>query len=249
VTVTIRRLLLVVCWLFVGHLTLAGLYWALLNVPESNVLALGTSALLVLLMLIGAGIVDVTGLLWLRPDRTFRAALVRSLGALPAFVLALLVWFAISWIVGWIEIRYEVRGSELSAWLIAKFNWTRTGWLHRAIPLVLGALRYVLGVSLAVSLLAVAAIDGFSSVVRLRWLLRALTPGQLVIITIAIAGLIWLPWQYIYWRPAAIPANTVEVLFNIIKLALFGLVAHVGWALILWAPQRNIPAPPAPRTM
>jgi hypothetical protein len=250
VTVTIRRLLAVVCWLFLGHLTLAAMYWALLNVPESNVLALGLSALLVLLILIGAGLVDVTGLLWLRPDRTFRAALARSLRALPAFILALLLWFAISWIVGALELKYENRTGELTAWLIAKFNWTRTNWLHRAIPLLLDALRYVLGVSLAVSLVAVAALDGFGGIFRFRWLLRAFTPGQLVIITIAIAGLIWLPWQYIYWRPAAIPANTAEVLFNVTKLALVGLLAHIGWALVLWAPQRyNTPERPAQRAM
>jgi hypothetical protein len=239
VTVTVRRLLAVVCWLFAGHVVLVGLYWTLLNVPESNVLALGASALLALLILIGACVVDVTGLLWLRPDRTLRASLARSLRALPAFILALLLWVAINWLVGAIETRYEMRTGELSAWLIAKFNWTHTAWLHRAIPLLLSALRYVLGVSLAVSLLAFAAVDGIGGIVRLRWLPRALRPGSLVIIAIAIAGLIWLPWQYIYWRPAAIPANMVEVLFNVTKLAVAGLLAHVGWALVLWTPQRK----------
>ena len=238
-TVNVRRLLAVVLWLLVGHLVLGGLYWALLNVPESNVLALGTSALLALLILIGACVVDVTGLLWLRSDRTWRTALGRSLRVLPAFVIALLLWWAISWMVGRLEARYEVNTGELTAWFIAKFNWTRTGWVHRLIPLALDALRYVLGVSLAVSLVAFAAIEGFAGLFRLRWLLRALTPGQLVIIAIAIAGLIWLPWQYIYWRPAAIPANSIELLFNAVKLAIVALLIHIGWALILWAPQRR----------
>jgi hypothetical protein len=239
VTVTVRRLLAVVGWLFAGHVALGGLYWALLNVPESNVLALGTSALLALLIVMGACLVDVTGLLWLRPDWRWRAALARSLRVLPVFVLALLLWCAINWIVNAIELRYEARSGELDAWLIAKFNWTRNAWLHRTIPILLAALRYVLGLSLAVSLAAFAAVEGFVEVVRLRWLVRALTPGQLAIIAVSVAALLWLPWQYIYWRPAAIPANTIELLFNGTKLLIVGLLVHLGWALILWAPQRR----------
>jgi hypothetical protein len=250
VTVTVRRLLAVVCWLFVGHLTLGGLYWLLLNVPESNVLALGTSALLLLLIVIGLGIVDVTGLVWLHPDRTLRAALGRSLRALPVFLLALALWFVINWIAGAIEIRYEARTGEITAWFIAKFNWTRTNWVHRLIPLLIDGIRYVLGVSLVVSLIAAATMDGFVAIFRPRWLLRALSPGSLVIIAVSITALIWLPWQYVYWRPAAIPANVAEVLFNGIKLGIIGLLAHVGWALVLWAPQRhNTPDRPAQRAI
>lgn len=238
-TVTVRRLLAVVCWLFVGHLALGGLYWLLLNVPESNVLALGTSGLLVLLIVIGLGIVDVTGLAWLQPDRSFRAALGRSLRLLPVFVIALVLWWAINWIAGAIELRYEARTGEITAWFIAKFNWTRTNWVHRLIPLLINGFRYVLGVSIAVSLLAAATMDGVGAIFRPRWLMRALSPVSLVIITVSIAALIWLPWQYVYWRPAAIPANVVEVLFNGIKLGAIGLLAHLGWALVLWAPQRH----------
>jgi hypothetical protein len=239
VTFNVRRLLAVLLWLLIGHIVLGGLYWTLLNVPESNVLALGTSAMLVLVILVGICLVDVTGLLWLRPDWSWRAAFARSLHALPAFIVALLLWFLISWIVGAIETRYEARSGELDAWLIAKFNWTRTAWLHRAIPLLLGALRYVLGVSLVVSLLAFAAVDGFVEVVRLRWLLRALSPVQLIIIGVIVAGLFWLPWHYIYWRPASIPPNTLEMLFVGTKLAIVALLTHLGWTLVLWAPQRR----------
>ncbi len=247
---TLRRLLAVVCWLFVGHLALGGLYWLLLNVPESNVLALGTSALLVLLIVLGIGTVDVTGLVWLRPDRRFRAALGSSLRVLPVFLLALALWCVINWIAGAIEVRYEARTGEITAWFIAKFNWTRTNWVHRLIPLLIDGIRYVLGVSLVVSLVAAAAMDGFLAIFRPRWLLRALSPGSLVIIAVSIAALIWLPWQYVYWRPAAIPANVTELLFNGLKLALIGLLAHIGWALVLWAPQRhNTPDRPAQRAI
>ena len=238
-TVSLRRLVAVVCWLFLGHLALGGLYWLLLIVPESNVLALSTSFLLAVVLLIGACVVDVTGLLWLRPDWRWRQALMRSLRVLPAFILATIVFLAIFWIVAAMELRYEARTGELDAWLIAKFNWTRTAWLHRVISYALDALRYVLGLSLAVSLVAFAAVEGFADIFRLRWLWRALSPGQLAIVTIAVAGLFWLPWQYIFWRPATIPPNTVELLFNGAKLVIFGVLANLGVALLLWAPQRK----------
>jgi hypothetical protein len=242
----LRRLAGVVLWLFAGHLALGGLYWALLNVPESNVLALATSALLALVIVVGAGIVEVTGLLWLRPEWRWRAALARSLRVLPAFILALLLWCVVNWIVGAIETRYEARTGELDAWLIAKFNWTRTAWLHRLIPLLFAAVRYVIGFSLAVSLVAFAAAGRFIDVLRLRWLLRALSPGQLVIIGVAVAGLMWLPWNYVYWRPEAIPANRAELLFIGAKLAALGLLVHLGWALVLWAPHASAKDPGGP---
>jgi hypothetical protein len=239
VTVSLRRLVVVVCWLFFGHLALGGLYWLLLLVPESNVLALSTSFLLVVMLLIGACIVDVTGLLWLRPDWRWRQALMRSLRVLPAFMVATIVLLAIFWIVAAMELRYEARTGELDAWLIAKFNWTRTAWLHRVITYTFDALRYVLGVSLAVSLVAFAAVEGFAAIFRLRWLRRALSPGQLAIVLLAGAGLFWLPWNYVYWRPAAIPPNTAELLFNGTKLVIVGVLMNLGIALLLWAPQRK----------
>jgi hypothetical protein len=239
VTVTIRRLLAVVLWLLLGHVALGGAYWLLLNVPESNVLALSTSFALALVLVIGACLVDVTALLWLRPDWRWRAALLRSVRVLPVFIIALVVWVAIYWIVTAMELRYEARTGEVDAWLIAKFNWTRTAWLHRTLSYVFEALRWVLSTSVAVALLTFAAVDGFAEIFRLRWLWRALSPGQLVIITVAVVGLFWLPWQYIYWRPAAIPPNTVELLFNGAKLFIVAFLINLGIALVLWAPQRR----------
>ncbi len=233
----LRRLLAVTLWLFVGHAALGGLYWALLNVPESNVLALSLSALIVLLLVVGACIVDVTGLIWLRPEWRFRAALARSVRVLPVFLLALAMWWAVSWFVGRYEARYLVSKGELDAWLIAHFNITRSAWMQRLIPILFAFVRDVLGTSLAVSLVAAAAVGSFFDIFRFRWLLRALSPVQLVIIAVAVAGLIWLPWQGAYWRPSWIHSSSMELAFIVAKLTVLGLVAHLGWALILWAPH------------
>ncbi len=241
--VMLRRMLGATVWLFVGHAALAGLYWALLNVPESNVLALSLSALLVLLLVVGACIVDVTGLLWLRPEWRFRAALARSIRVLPVFLLALAMWWAVSWFVGRYEARYLVNKGELDAWLIAHFNITRNAWLQRLMPILFAFVRDVLGVSLAVSLVAAAAVGSFFDIFRFRWLLRALSPVQLVIIAVAVAGLIWLPGQGVYWRPAWIRSSSMELAFIGVKLTVLGLIAHLGWALILWAPHDSARGP------
>jgi hypothetical protein len=56
----------VTLWLLLAQAMLAALYWALLSTPESNVLMLGTSALLVVLLLAVAGLaLDVAMRLWM----------------------------------------------------------------------------------------------------------------------------------------------------------------------------------------
>lgn len=232
------RIVKVALWLFAGHAVLGGIYWGFLNVPESNVLMLLLSALLALVLLIGAGIVKTTGLLWLRPDWTFRAALSRSIRAFPAFLVALALWLAVRWL----SIRFlryhEAHSGELDAWFISTLNWTRITWLHRTIDWILHIVQFVIGTSLAVTLLATIATGSFAHAASLGWLKRAFSPLQLVIIAVAFYGLIYLPWQAVYWRPASLPATAAEVAFAITKLLLLALVMHIGASLILWSPQR-----------
>lgn len=233
----IGRLATVVLWLCVGHALLGGLYWTLLNVPESNVLMLIASVLLAILIVVGAAVIDTTALLWLRADWPLGRALRRSLVALPIFLLALAVWLLIAWICGRLASVHEVRGSELDAWLIAKFDWTRTAWLHRAIDYAIAIVKYVLGLSLAVSLLSIGAAESIADVGRLRWIPRGLHWLQLVVVAVAVYGLVWLPWQAVYWRPASLPPTSVQIVFSVVKLVVIDVLMHVGWALVLWAPQ------------
>jgi hypothetical protein len=236
--VNAARIVIVALWLFAGHAVLGGIYWGFLNVPESNVVMLLISALLALLLLTGAGIVKTTGLLWLRPDWTFRAALSRSVRALPAFLVALALWLLVRWVCVRLLRYHEAHSGELDAWFIATFNWTRITWLHRTIDWLLHIVQFVIGTSLAVTLLATVATGSFADAASPRWLKRAFSPLQLVIIAVAFYGLIYLPWQAVYWRPASLPATAAEVAFALTKLILLGLVMHVGGSLILWSPQR-----------
>jgi hypothetical protein len=237
--VNVARIVMVALWLFVGHAALGGLYWGFLNVPESNVLMLILSALLALLLVVSAGVIDTMGLLWLRPVETWRTALRRSLPALPAFLAALALWLIVRWICVRLLRYHEAHSGELDAWFIATFNWTRITWLHRTIDWILHVVQFVIGTSLAVTLLSTLAAGPIAGAFRANWLKRALSPLQLLIITVAFYGLIYLPWQAVYWRPASLPATAVEVAFALTKLTLFGLIMHIGWTLILWAPQRS----------
>jgi hypothetical protein len=243
--VNIARIVIVALWLFAGHAALGGIYWGFLHVPESNVLMLLVSALLALVLVAGAGIVKTTGLLWLRPDRTFRTALRRSVPALPAFLAALALWLIVRWICVRLLRYHEAHSGELDAWFIATFNWTRITWLHRTIDWTLHVVQFVIGTSLAVTLLATAASGSFADAVHPRWLKRAFSPLQLAIIAVAFYGLIYLPWQAVYWRPAALPASAAEVAFALAKLTLLGLAMHIGLSLILWSPQRDLSRRPA----
>jgi hypothetical protein len=240
----IARVCGVTAWLLVGHLLLVGLYWLLLNVPESNALALAASALLGLLLVCGAGIIDTSALILLKPGTTARQALARGVRLLPVFVLALLVWLAVSWTCGWLRGVHDAHSTQIDAWLIAKFDWTKTAALHRTIVDVLSVIRYVIGISLAVSLVAVAAFESGADVLRLRWIGRAFRPLQLVAIAVAIFGLVWLPWQAAYWLPRQVPDSNLQIAFATVKLAAIAVLAHVGWAIVLWAPQRQTIAPP-----
>lgn len=242
----IARLGAVAAWLLIGHAVLLCLYWGLLNVPESNALALALSAFLGLLLVCGAGIIDTAALILLKPGTTGRQALARSVRLLPAFILALLVWLAVSWTCGWLGGLHDAHSTEMDAWLIAKFDWTKTTLLHRTIVDVLSVIRYIIGISLAVSLVAVAAFDSGADVLRLRWIGRAFRPLQLAAIAVAIFGLMWLPWQAAYWLPRNVPDSNVQIIVATLKLLAIAVLAHVGWAIVLWAPQRQATTAPPP---
>jgi hypothetical protein len=245
--VNVARIIVVALWLFVGHAALGGLYWGFLNVPESNVLMLIVSALLAVLLVVGTGIVETTGLLWLRADWTWRMALRRSLRALPAFLAALALWLVVRWICHRLLRYHEAHSGELDAWFIATFDWTRITWLHRTIDYTLHFVQFVIGTSLAVTLLATAAPGPLGEAVHPRWVRRAVSPLQLAIVAVAFYGLIFLPWQAVYWRPASLPASAAEVAFALAKLSILGLIMHIGWSLILWAPQRKVVSEAAPK--
>jgi hypothetical protein len=238
------RLVKVTLWLLVGHGMLAAVYWGLLNVPESNVAMLAASTALVMALLVGAIVVEVGAVLGLGTDAPWTERAWRALAAAPAFVFALAIWFAFAWLHSRLASLHEARSGEIDAWLIARFDWTRTAWLHRAMSLALHFLRDVLGLSLAVGALVTGTLGTLSDLLRLRWTRHAFAWRRLLVITLALVCLIWLPWQASTWRPASLPSNVVQPIFAAAKLAVIAVIAHMGWTLILWSatlsPRRQV---------
>jgi hypothetical protein len=251
----IGRLFKVTLWLLAGHAVLAGLYWALLNVPESNVLMLGATTLLAIALLLVAAIVEGRAVMQLDvSQRTFRWFVAASV---PALVVALVIYFTFTLIYDRIGAWHQQHSGEIDAWLIARFDWTQTTWLHRAIGLANDFLRDVIGLSLAVGAFAAGVLGGLGDLLRLRWVRRALRPRTLLIVLVAVLGLIWLPWQAASWRPVSLPPTWVQPLFAAAKLGLLLCIVHIGWTLVLWsatAPAARVvieppaAAPPAPST-
>ena len=124
----IKRTAAVLGWLAAGHLLFGGLYWALLQVPEANVLMLATSLLLVLAMLWWLGVVEGVGLIaWnegLGRAGIGHAARRAWLIVVPLVVFGL-VWMLTAHFYSWVA-RY---GSQLDAWIILKTGWTKTAAL------------------------------------------------------------------------------------------------------------------------
>ena len=100
-------------------------------------------------------------------------------------------------------------------------------------------MQFVVGTSLAVTLLTIGAAESIADVVRLRWIPRGLHWLQLVVVAVAMFGLVWLPWQAVYWRPASLPPTSMQIVFAVAKLIAIGVLMHLGWALVLWAPQTS----------
>ena len=234
-----RRATAIVACLLAGHTAAAGLFWALVNVPESNVLMLGLSAALVAAILVALGWTQTTALLAWRPDVTLGAAARRGLRAAPVFLVAAAVFAVVWWVTERADVWLADHAGEIDAWLIATFEVTSAAWVHRALDVVLFLLRYAAGVSLGVALLGAGAREGWAGLRRLGWLRAGLSRRHLGLVGAAMTLLVFLPFQAAYWRPEALPPNAAEVVFAALKLGAIFLAANVGWALVLWADARQ----------
>ena len=170
----VRRIVAVTGGLLAGHLVLAGIYWAFLQLPESNVAMLAASALLVVLLFAGMTGIQGQALLQFATDLPWRQRASQALKDPRPFLAAVLVWLIVSSLCGWVERRHETHRGEIDAWLIAHADWTNTSWMHRTFEWILHGVRYVAGTSLAVGVLAAGVLGGLADVARLHWIRRAL---------------------------------------------------------------------------
>ncbi len=219
-----------------------------LYTPESNVLMLVASALLVVvagvLLVLSSGSASY-GLVHGRPPW---AAIGPAARRLPVLVLAVVVIGALCAAAGWFETWWMARSGEVDAAAIAAGDITKTGWVHGAVRWAVVLVQWVLVPAWTATALAWAAGYETRDVVSLKWLTSGLHWRLLVVTAIGVALLVWVPWRYAYWRPARLPASSLEVVFVGAKLVVLYALSQVAWAASLWTAARLVPAPAVPTT-
>lgn len=234
-----RRLPLIAAWIIAGSAVAAGLFWALLQVPESSSLMLVASGLL------AASVVVV--LVWVlggalrawRQDLAASHALLRGLSALPAVLAGAAIFALIYWLTMRATDWHAAYAGQLDAWIIARTGKSDTARLHLWIGRLLWFLRWGIGLTLALSVSAWMTRDGVRAVAGLRWLTSALNPLRWLAVTALVGlGIAW-PWQYAYWRPERLSIGA-EPWFVIAKLTAMVVVAAIACALAL-----RVVTPPA----
>ena len=234
-----RRFLSTVVWLAVGHAALCVVFWVFLQVPESNVLMLAASLLLVMAMIFVLGCVEAFGVARAQSEKGLLEAAGLAARRAPLVVLPLAGFAIIFWLTGVAGDWLAGRAGEIDAWIIATTGWTRTAWLHATLGWLLAFVCFGVGISLAVSLYAALVVDGPQAAGRTAWLRRGFGWRQLVVTALAVLVGIWLPWKAVYWRPTSLPPTWAEPAFAAAKLAVLFLVANVAWTVVLWTAARE----------
>jgi hypothetical protein len=237
----IKRTAAILAWLVVGHAVLGGLYWALLLVPESNVLMLSTSLLVVLCMVWWLGLVEGVGLLAWQADGGLRASLTPAARRAWLVVFPLVVFALVWWITGLASGWLDRHWSEIDAWILLKTGWTNTAVLMSGCKHLIAFVRYGFGASLALALFVGLLRTGLGGLASVSWVRRAFAWRQLVIIAAALVVGVLLPAHLAYWRwqPKSVSATWFEPAFAVTKLSLMFLVANLAWAAVLRAISRE----------
>jgi hypothetical protein len=217
----------------VGYAVVAALYWALLNVPESSVLALTLSAALVLLMVVTAGATTAVASAFSQHATAIRAVR-RVAPALSGFVGGLALFAILWWLTAAADDWWRAHLGEIDAVLVRYPGVTRTGRLHEAVLWAIWLARWVLGLSAIAGLVtALADARGVQSGLRASVRLAPLTAVTLGVVAVS-EGL----WRLAYWRPGRLTSTWVEPVFVVTKLAvLYALTAFIA-ALVLHVHRR-----------
>lgn len=213
----------------VGASLAGGAYWELLRVPESNVLALLLSALLVLAGALAVGLTIGT-VIALASGAALRPALARGVRALPGFLLGGVVLLALVWVTGSIDDQWALHRGEIDALFLRYAGTDRTAGIHTGVAWLMWLLRWGLGLTaVAAATAGVAAAPGGGAVRGLGQALAFRPIGTTVLALLAGWGL----WSVVYWRPKGMTADRTELAFVSVKLGALLLAAAVLVVLVL----------------
>ncbi len=204
-----------------------------LYTPESNVLMLTLSSLLVLLAAMLLVLASASASHALVHDGRPWTSLLPAARRLPLALLAIVVIGVICAGAGWFERWWMGHAGEFDAAAIAAGDITRTGGVHTAVRWFVAFVQWVVVPAWCVTVLAWIAAYEWRDVLTMKWLTAALHWRVLVIATAAVVLLVWAPWQAVYWRPRALPASTLEAVFAAVKLIAIYLLAQLAWATLL----------------
>jgi len=227
------RLFTITLWLVAGATLAAGAYWTFLLTPESTAWTLAASALLAITAAVLAGLTIGGAIIgWQHGVSAshLRTAIAGAPAGIPGVVVAGLIW----WLVGVATNRVTIYNGPINAWFIASFGWADVSWLFTAIEWLSKWLKWVVAPMLALSLMAGILATGWRALSGVAWITRALAPLLLGIATLLFAALVAAPWLYLTpWRPAGLPATSIELAFIIAKLSVTTLLMAIGVALII----------------
>ena len=213
----------------IGAAVVGGTYWQLLRVPESNVLALLLSALLVLVGLFVLG-VTIGSVIALAQSSAPGAALTRGVRALPGFLIGVVVFLALAWVTLSISDQWSLHRGEIDALFVRYAGTDRTAGVHTGVEWLMWLLRWGLGLAaVAAATAGLAVVPGSGPI---RGLGQALSPRPLGATVIALlAG--WGLWSIVYWRPKGMTADSTELAFVSIKLGALFLAGAFLVVLVL----------------
>lgn len=228
-----RGFLRQIAWLFTGAVITGALYWTLVNTPDSNVLMLTGSALVVL-GIIAVGATTVGGAVHLaRGGQWSRGMLRTGLATLPRFVVSLAPMLLVAWLSGRAMSWLDAHGGETSAWFIARLGWADVSWLIAGAEWALAWVRWIAGPWLGLTLFVAVTDPGRQAGVFRGWAAAACRWRPLALATLWFIVLIALPWRLAVWRPGGLPPTWVEPALAGLRLILVALAMATGAALIV----------------
>ena len=210
-------------WLGCGAVVLSGVYWLFLNTPETNAMTLGTSVLLLIVLLVLAALVVNAAVLMARGVGVITAMArgVRGLIWFIAIIIPLVgIWLALTAGHAWVNDH----SGEINAWFIARFGLADISMLLAVESWLMRWLGWVVTPLAAVSLLASCLEHGGRGFAD-GWLRRAWHWRTLFLATLVFVLFFVLPWRLTTWRPE-VPATAVEPAVAALRL---------GAALLLWS--------------